>query len=237
MLVQWLLCWSLLAFLCLHVAAQYHPEGRPDPPGTPKRTKTKYSAVPEEANYLKCDVCKKSVRVLFQTVAEQQQTRKKKKKMTEEEILELVEGTCKPFSSSGGWILSTDLVQPEEDTLEIVQRDFMSRCKTECETVSRACHDTLGDVDTDVAELLYQGSLTQAQLINKVCYEMTDACKRKRSLTKPHKEEAFAPMPEKEYDMFKMIEETNYGGGRGGLSLYSREDIAESLGGDDVGQQ
>ena len=67
-----------LYVICHEVSAQFGPEGRPDPPGTPKRTKTKYSAVPEEANFLKCDVCKKSVGEMFYAVAGKRASRKKK---------------------------------------------------------------------------------------------------------------------------------------------------------------
>ena len=54
----------------------------------------------------------------------------------------------------------------------MVERQFMSRCKTECETVARACHDTLGDVDTDVAEIMYHNTMPLDELMNEVSYEV-----------------------------------------------------------------
>lgn len=62
------------------------------------------------------------------------------------------------------------------------------RCKEECKTISRACHDAVGDIDTDIGELLWKNSLKMSPFINKVCYSLSEVCAKRNPRLKKGKE-------------------------------------------------
>ena len=80
------------------------------------------------------------------------------------------------------------------------------RCKEECKTISRACHDAVGDIDTDVGELLWKNSLKMSPFINEVCYSLSKVCAKKRPKIQKGKRKdfKFIEMDEQEKEAIKM---------------------------------
>ena len=120
-----------------------------------------------------------------------------------------MEASCNPDKKQGEWISKYD-IEEQPIGLKLVENKSPSRCKQECKTVSKACEESIGDIDTDLGELLWQDQLSLSQLINKVCYEMTGICTQKLPKFKPGKREneIFVSMTEDEkkaYDMMKQM--------------------------------
>lgn len=80
------------------------------------------------------------------------------------------------------------------------------RCKEECKTISRACHDAVGDIDTDIGELLWKNSLKLSPFINEVCYSLSEVCAKKKPKIKKGKRKdfKFIEMDEQEKEAIKM---------------------------------
>lgn len=90
-----------------------------------------------------------------------------------------MEKSCNPEKEEGGWISKIDLVEKDGE-LRLSEQTDVGKCKRECQTVSKACEESVGDVDTDLAELLWKDKLTLSRLINEVCYSMSSVCKGKK---------------------------------------------------------
>jgi hypothetical protein len=98
--------------------------------------------------------------------------------LSEEDILEDVEKLCNPKEDIGHWLRQLD-IQEVDGKVKLVEQVGKGSCHRECQTLSKACQESIGEVDTDLAEALYRGKLTLSQTINKVCHELTDACTKK----------------------------------------------------------
>lgn len=129
--------------------------------------------------------------------------------MDEDDILNVVEKSCDPDSPYGDWISKQDIME-SSGALNVFEQEMYSKCQQECKTITKACEESIGDVDTDLGELLWKDTLTLSKLINKVCYEMTDACKKKppKYIKGKRKDEVFTPMSKEEkkaYDLMKKM--------------------------------
>ena len=129
--------------------------------------------------------------------------------MEEDDILSTVEASCSSDTKQGDWISKYDIVEVDRG-LKIEEQESSRRCHQECKTISKACEESIGDVDTDLGELLWKDELSLSKLINKVCYEMTDACTRKVPEFKKGKrnDEEFKPLSadeKKAYDIWKKM--------------------------------
>lgn len=90
-----------------------------------------------------------------------------------------MEKSCNPEKEEGSWISKIDLVEKDGE-LRLSEQTDVGKCKRECQTVSKACEESVGDIDTDLAELLWKDKLTLSRLINEVCYSMSNVCKGKK---------------------------------------------------------
>ena len=94
-------------------------------------------------------------------------------------MIDLVEKSCNPDNEEGSWISKIDLIERNGE-LRLSEQSDVGKCKRECQTVSKACEESIAEVDTDLAELLWKDKLTLSKLINEVCYSLSSACTVKR---------------------------------------------------------
>jgi hypothetical protein len=86
-----------------------------------------------------------------------------------------------------------------DDKLHLEEQKNYGRCRKECQTIAKACEESIGEADTDLAELLWQNKLTLSKLINKYCYSMSKACgKKSQKINGKRKDEKFVSMTEDE---------------------------------------
>ena len=98
--------------------------------------------------------------------------------LDEDKVIDLVEKSCNPEKEEGNWISKIDLIEKNGD-LRLSEQKDVGKCKRECLTISKACEESVAEVDTDLAELLWKNKLSLSKLINEVCYSMSSACKGK----------------------------------------------------------
>lgn len=98
--------------------------------------------------------------------------------LKEEHLIDALEGVIDQTTPSGEWIAKYDLVE-KGDRLVMVEQQVVGECGRECKTIRKAAQLVLGDHDTDVAERLFKGTTTRAQLQNWLCYELSKACLNK----------------------------------------------------------
>jgi len=130
--------------------------------------------------YIQCEVCKETTKQMWR------QSIKKKKsqngKIGEEELLDLTESICDPFSEEGEWISYFDLVR-KDDKLKMVDKKEPGRCRRECETIAKSCSVIMRENDITFSEQIYMGNVKRAALEKKVCYKGS----KKFCGKKPHK--------------------------------------------------
>ena len=126
--------------------------------------------------------------------------------MDEDDVLTIVEASCDAEKRQGDWISNCDIIEADSG-LNIVEHESPRKCQQECKTISKACEDSIGDIDTDLGELLWKDDLSLSKLVNKVCYEMTDACTREIPKFKKHKrnDEVFRPLSDQERKAFQIM--------------------------------
>lgn len=89
-----------------------------------------------------------------------------------------MEKSCSPDKEEGSWISKFDLIEKNGE-LRLSEQKDVGKCQRECQTISKACEESVADVDTDLAELLWKNKLSLSKLINEVCYSMSSVCKEK----------------------------------------------------------
>ncbi|RMX43820.1 hypothetical protein pdam_00023094 [Pocillopora damicornis] len=171
----------------LPLAPRFHPKNQqrfphinsPMTRQLPK--KEKYYAIKEDIPHIKCETCQKAVKYLYGKTHDMRTAEgtSKPKRLEEDKVIELVEKSCNPEKEEGSWISKIDLVEKDGE-LRLSEQTDVGKCKRECQTVSKACEESVGDVDTDLAELLWKDKLTLSRLINEVCYSMSNVCKGKK---------------------------------------------------------
>ena len=120
--------------------------------------------------------------------------------LEEDKLIDLVEKSCNPDNEEGSWISKIDLLERNGE-LRLSEQSNVGKCKQECQTVSKACEESIAEVDTDLAELLWKDQLTLSKLINEVCYSLSSACTGKRPKFKAGQrkvDEVFSVMTEDE---------------------------------------
>lgn len=75
------------------------------------------------------------------------------------DLLEKIEKLTNPLKDEGEWITYLDLVESGEKLL-VKEQSGPGKCGTECKTVQKAAVDILEDIDTDIAEKLWQVDLS-----------------------------------------------------------------------------
>ena len=132
--------------------------------------------------------------------------------LEEDKVIDLVENSCNPDKEEGSWISKIDLVEKNGE-LRLDEQKDVGKCKRECQTVSKACEESVAEVDTDLAELLWKDKLSLSKLINEVCYSMSSACKRKTAKLKPGERkinENFHVMTEDEKKADEILKQMRY---------------------------
>eukprot|EP00112_Aurelia_sp_Birch-Aquarium-sp1_P016145 Seg3634.3 transcript_id=Seg3634.3/GoldUCD/mRNA.D3Y31 product="hypothetical protein" protein_id=Seg3634.3/GoldUCD/D3Y31 len=202
-------------------------EGQVPPTGSKN-----FFAATEDVPFIRCKVCQKALKHLRKHITSLRETAVNNgKKMDEDDILSVVEKTCAPDSTHGNWISRYDIVE-SSGSLSIIEKDLESRCRQECKTIAKACEESIGEIDTDLGELLWKDDLSLSKLVNKVCYEMTNACSKKIPKYKPgkRKDELFKGMSEDEKKAYDMMKQMKSAPGMPGMEMYSKEDIAQMQG-------
>ncbi|EDO29049.1 predicted protein, partial [Nematostella vectensis] len=130
----------------------------------------------------------------------------------EDKIIELVEASCNPDKEEGEWISKFDIVK-KGDSLQLSEKEVFGRCKQECRTIAKACEETISEVDTDLAEMIWQNKLSLSKLTNKICHSMSKACTKKAQNLKIDKrfDEEFEAMSEDERNADKIMKQMSYG--------------------------
>lgn len=90
---------------------------------------------------------------------------------------DLVDKSCSPDRFEGEWLAKLD-IEEKNGELHLSEQNELGSCRTECRTVAKACEDTVGEADVDIAEELWKNELTLSQLINRVCHSDTNACSK-----------------------------------------------------------
>nr|XP_058946328.1 uncharacterized protein LOC131774331 [Pocillopora verrucosa] len=191
--------------------------------------KEKYYAIKEDIPHIKCETCQKAVKYLYGKTHDMRTAEgtSKPKRLEEDKVIELVEKSCNPEKEEGSWISKIDLVEKDGE-LRLSEQTDVGKCKRECQTVSKACEESVGDVDTDLAELLWKDKLTLSRLINEVCYSMSRVCKGKKPKLKAGErkvDEEFHVMTEDEKKADEVLKQMRGMPGMPGMEMYSREDI------------
>lgn len=180
----------------------------------------------EDLPYIKCDVCQKAAKSLFKAVR-RKRDEVKPLKLGEEKILEIVEKSCNPDEEVyGEWINKLDILEGK-DGLKLQEHTKVGKCREECKTIARSCDESIGDVDTDLGELLWKNDLKLASFINEVCYSLTSACNKlkKKFIKGKRKDFKFVEMTEKDIEAMKMMRNMKGQPGMPGLEMYTPEDL------------
>jgi len=155
--------------------------------------------------YIQCDVCKETTKQMWRQSKAKKDSQKGK--IGEEELLDLTEAICDPFSEEGEWISYFDLVK-SGSTLKMVDKKEPGRCRRECETIAKACSMVMRESDITFSEQIYLGNAKRAALQKKVCYEGSKKfCKKKTpKLPKGSKagKEKWQKVDEKERSVLRM---------------------------------
>lgn len=192
---------------------------------------TSYCAKPagvarkDDIPFIKCQVCEKLAKELFEQVRDKQ-AKISPKKISEYEIIEISENVCNLKKQEADWMLKIDIVE-KGDRLELVEQDSEGQCGSECKTIERACQEVIGYYDTDVAEYMYKKKPQMHSLTKFLCKDLTEACNTKPPPVPKGREpgETFVPKSEKEAEMEKMLKSMEGMPGAPGMKMYSREEL------------
>lgn len=119
----------------------------------------------------------------------------------------IVEGTCDPGTKYGDWIRHLDIIE-SKDTLKLQEHTVQGKCREECKTIEKSCAQVIGDIDTDVSEILWHNKLKLSKFINKVCHELSSVCTKKKPKYKAgsrKKDFPFKEMTDKDYAAEEMV--------------------------------
>lgn len=185
--------------------------------------------------FIQCEVCQKAIKAVFKSVREKREEIKPLK-LGEDDILSMVEGTCDPDSDYGKWIRHYDIIE-KDNSLKLQEHKNKGKCREECKTIARSCEQTIGDIDTDISEILWQNELKLSPLINKVCHKTSTVCSKKpKYKAGSRKDFKFMEMTEKDIEAEKMMSKMKGMPGMPGLEMYDPEDLKnmrEDMGIDD----
>ncbi|CAB4020005.1 Hypothetical predicted protein [Paramuricea clavata] len=192
-----------------------------------RMSKKLYPPMKEDIPFIKCDVCQKAVKYLFRKA---KSMREDTTKIGEEKLQDLVDKACNPEKFEGEWLAKLD-IEEKKGELQLSEQEDLGSCKAECRTVAKACDDTVGDADTDIAEELWKNELTLSQLINEVCYSDTNACSKTKINFKSgsRKDEKFQVMSDEEKQAQEYLKKASDMPGMPNMQMYSREEMMEEM--------
>jgi hypothetical protein len=187
----------------------------------------------EDIPFIKCQVCEILGRQLYHQVQDKK-AEISPKKISEYDIIEITENVCNLKKREADWILKIDIVE-QGDRLKLVEQNSEGQCDSECKTIERACQEVIGYSDTDVAEYLYKKKPQIDLLVNFLCKDLTESC-RKQPPPVPKNRipgEPFVAKSQKEAEMEKMLKSMEGMPGAPGMKMYSREDLMNNKFGDE----
>lgn len=125
------------------------------------KEKKKASPVNSDLPYIACSVCERLAKELYQQI-EQLRADAPYKKLEEIQVIETLDGVCKEDEKPGEWIRRQDVVEHLENgkaRLELAEPGGVSKCGSECATISKSCSSFLEDeIDKDdLSALLWKG--------------------------------------------------------------------------------
>ncbi|KAK9810765.1 hypothetical protein WJX73_005789 [Symbiochloris irregularis] len=183
-------------------------------------------AVKTDVPYITCQVCELLAKHAHRQVKAKRDELAPGKKLLESDVLELVERLSNPAKDDGDWISKVDLVE-SGSVLKVVEMDETGKCGVECKTVQRAAEQIVEYTDTDLAELLWQGKLSRAQLTKWLCREATKSCVKKTPPLPANRKPGpdFQVADPQEAQMAKMMESMKEMGMGG--KMYDRESMMQ----------
>lgn len=118
-----------------------------------KKKKEAARAVKSDLKYVKCQVCQEIAKNLNREANALRE--EKGAKLTEADVQGKVEKICDVETVEGEWLIKHDLVEDGDDLKMKYMDGAFGACNSECKTMQKACHDIIGDRDTDIAEALF----------------------------------------------------------------------------------
>mmetsp|Transcript_35548 Transcript_35548/g.57126 ORF Transcript_35548/g.57126 Transcript_35548/m.57126 type:complete len:346 (-) Transcript_35548:171-1208(-) len=194
-----------------------------------KKNKEVVRAVKSDLKYIKCQVCQEVAKNLNREASALRDA--KGATLTEADVQGKVEKVCDVETVEGEWLIKHDLVE-EGDVLKMQHMgSAFGECGTECKTMQRACHDIIGDRDTDIAEAIFTDtSMKRAALTSLLCNSNDGggACLKKAPPLPKDRAPgpAFVEKTEKEIEMQRMMK-TMKDAGMGNMNMYSKDDMAD----------
>ncbi|XP_021641045.2 uncharacterized protein LOC110635866 isoform X2 [Hevea brasiliensis] len=184
-----------------------------------------FAARKEDITFIKCQVCEKLAKELSQQAAKKQ-AQISPKKITEYQIIELAENVCNLKKEEADWIMKIDIVE-QGDKLELVEQDTDGQCNSECKTIEQACEQVVGYSDTDIAEYIFSSKPDIDSLVNYLCKDLTNSCRKKPPPVPKDRTpgEPFVPKPAKDAEMEKILRSMEGMPGAPNMQMYSREDL------------
>lgn len=167
-----------MALCLLLLAAQCNAQFGMGKPSGPEA-----KAVRSDLQYIRCEVCEQLAKQAYRQVSafKKEAAEKKMKhqrKVKEIDLIEKMERMTNPLKEEGEWLTKVDLVE-EGSKLLLKEMPQQGKCGTECKTVQSAAEAIVESADTDMAEKLWQGTMSRAQFTKWLCKEATYSCKRK----------------------------------------------------------
>mmetsp|Transcript_9393 Transcript_9393/g.28231 ORF Transcript_9393/g.28231 Transcript_9393/m.28231 type:complete len:321 (-) Transcript_9393:1411-2373(-) len=187
-------------------------------------------AVRSDIPYIRCGVCEALAKNAHRQIKTLRDEHTGPGRLSEIEILEKVEKMTDPVAKEGEWITKIDLAE-KGSQLTLEEHQQPGECGSECKTVAKAAQQVLGDLDTDLGELLWKGESGRLAITNWLCKEATDACTKKApplpGSRKPGP--AFKEIDEQELNMQRMMKSMEGSGMKG--SVYSRDEAMKMASG------
>lgn len=118
----------------------------------------------EELPYIACDVCKKSMKYLFEVINEAREVAPFKK-LDEVDIVERLDELCNPTNETGSWIRYQDIAEDKlaggNRHLRLIEPGGKSKCKEECTTIAKSCEVMFeDDIDRDdISAMLWRNKI------------------------------------------------------------------------------
>ncbi|KAL4859125.1 hypothetical protein ACK3TF_000897 [Chlorella vulgaris] len=199
--------------------------------GGPPKEKPQLADIP----LIQCQVCQLLANNAWQQVQALKAAATPSKKagvLTETAVIECMEKLTTAWRPEGEWISKLDLVE-EGDRLAVKEMGQVGKCGVECRTIEKAAERVMGEHDTDIAEVLFTGKMSQTQFSTWLCHELSGACK----LEPPPLPKAsrgrqpglpFEPMRDGDQNLERVMGEMEDKGMKG--SLYSRDDLLAKYG-------
>eukprot|EP00397_Hematodinium_sp_SG-2012_P050419 GEMP01058589.1.p1 GENE.GEMP01058589.1~~GEMP01058589.1.p1 ORF type:complete len:238 (+),score=55.02 GEMP01058589.1:158-871(+) len=134
----------------------------------------KEAVVDDFAKLIECEVCEIAVVAIHSYIEDHLA-----KKVSEDNISDLVEGSCSYSNKQGRWIGNFDIIQQGTgEKLRISDVGQTSICRKNCRIMQRACDRSVGQNEETLVALLVQRHAPE-EIIKKVCVK---ACERNKKL-------------------------------------------------------